>query len=117
MNVLLRYEGAIYVVPPGVRPEIKLDTVTRVETPQGPRLAVTLANSGRSHGIVEAAELSVRGRDAEGRAATVHLAEDALDGMIGANVQASSRRQFLLDWPAGLGTGELSATLKAEVAR
>lgn len=117
VNVLLRYEGAIYVVPPGVRPEIKLDTVARVETAQGPRLAVTLANSGKSHGIVETAELSVRGRDADGRAATVNLTEDALGGLLGANVQANSRRQFLLDWPAALGTGEVSATIKAEVAR
>jgi fimbrial chaperone protein len=117
VNILLRYEGAVYVVPPGVKPDVRLEGVARVETADGPKLAVTLANRGSSHGIVTNPVLSLRGRGTDGRSLSVDLNAEAVDLLTGANVQAGNRRQFLLEWPAGLAAADLTATLKAEYTR
>lgn len=117
INILLRYEGAIYVAPPGVKSDIVLENVGRLETAEGPKLTVTLSNRGTSHGILTDAVLSVRGRGADGRSTSIDLKDEALGNLLGGNVLAGNQRQFLMDWPVALAAGEVTATLKAQYGR
>lgn len=117
VNMLLRYEGALYILPNGAVPDIRLEEVNRVETASGPKLAITLSNKGKAHGIVDEAVLTLRGRSVDGRSASIDLKDEALGELLGANVQAGNRRQFLVDWPAALVADDIAGALRAQYTR
>lgn len=112
IDILVRYEGAVYVTPAGAVPSLAVDEVAREVTDQGVRLAVTIANRGTRHGILNGAVLTV-----QSGAARVDLSGGALAGLEGENVLAGNRRRFLLPWPESLGSQAPSATLRLEGAR
>lgn len=107
ITILMRYEGAIYVTPPAAQPSVSVESVSRVQTAEGPRLSVTVANKGTAHGALDGPVLSVRGAGA-----SVDLRDEALADLGGVNVLAGGRCQFLLPLPTALATGDLTATLK-----
>ena len=107
IDILLRFEGAVYVTPLGAAPSLAVEEAARIETDTGPRLAVTIVNRGSAHGLLEGATLLVR----ESGGDPVELHGEELGKLQGANVLAGNRRRFLLPWPAALGDGDLAATL------
>lgn len=67
LDILMRYEGSVYVVPQGAAPKVVVDAVSRVQTAEGPALAVTVrnaGNAGNAHGVLRDVALkpSVAGR-------------------------------------------------------
>ncbi|MDA1132782.1 MAG: molecular chaperone [Proteobacteria bacterium] len=112
IDILVRYEGAVYVTPAGATSSLAVEEAAREVTDAGVRLAVTIANRGTRHGVLNGAVLSLR-TDAAG----IELKGAELSGLEGENVLAGNRRRFLLPWPESLGEQAPSATLRVESAR
>ena len=117
LEILMRYEGAVYITPPGVAPDVVVDAVASVQTPEGQRLAVTLHNKGTAHGLLDQAVLTVAGRGANGQPASTELRGEALGPMASPNILAGGKRQFLLPWPANLAPEGLTGTLRTSYVR
>jgi len=117
LEILMRYEGALYITPPGSAPNVVVDSVARVQTPEGPRLAVTLHNKGTAHGLLDQVALTVQGRGTNGQAVSMELKGEPLGPMASPNVLAGNKRQFLLDWPETLAADGLTATLRTNYVR
>jgi fimbrial chaperone protein len=105
--VVVRYEGALYVQPPGAKPAI---VVTGAEPAGGGdnrhKLAIDVMNRGTAHAVIYNPTVV-----AEGGGKSLTLKTDQLDGLSGQNVLAGHSRRFLVPWPAGLPVGPLRVTL------
>lgn len=112
IDILLRYEAALYVKPQGAAPDVVVDAVATAQSPDGPRLAVTLRNAGSAHGVLNDPVLTVRGKSADGRAVSLDLQKDALGDMRSVNILAGARREFLLPLPKDLAAPDATATLR-----
>ncbi len=113
----MRYEGAIYITPPNAAPNVAVASVARVDTPDGPRMAVSLRNSGTAHGLLDQAVLTVAGTGTDGRPVTKELRGEALGPMASPNILAGNKRDFLLAWPEGLNPQGGTATLRTSYVR
>ncbi len=108
ISMIVRYEGTIYVAPPGLKPDLVVAGVEPVAA-SGPRkLAVTVENRGGAHALLGDLTLALRAND--GTAVTLN--DPQLKGMAGENILAGHTRRFELPWPAGLSAGTVQATLK-----
>jgi fimbrial chaperone protein len=108
VRIVVRYEGAVYIVPPGAKPDIVVEETAAVPLMGGATgLAVTVRNRGNKHVLLNEPKLSVR---SGGRVMT--LDGDDLQGLAGQNVLAGNSRRFILPWPAGLPVGGVDATLE-----
>ena len=109
INLLLRYEGAVYIVPPGAKGNLVVEAAEAITEEGTQRLAVTVENQGPAHTPLVNVALTLRAR-LDG--ATLTLAGDQqLKGLEGGNLLAGYRRRFILPWPAGLPFGPVDATL------
>jgi fimbrial chaperone protein len=118
LQILVRYETALYVLPPGVHTNPARDLlVQRAESGRNrlgqPTMDVTIVNNGPEHIQLQNAVLSVR--SADGKTAT--LSSQRLTGsVLGENILAGSVRRFRLPWPRELAVGPVSATLEVKGA-
>jgi fimbrial chaperone protein len=107
ISVVVRYEGALYVQSPGVRPAV---AVTGAEPASGAdnqrKLAIDVTNRGTAHAVIYNPTLV-----AESGGKSLTLKTDQLDGLAGQNVLAGHSRRFLVPWPAGLPIGPVRVTL------
>jgi fimbrial chaperone protein len=117
LEILMRYEGSLYITPPGVTPDVVVESVARVQTAEGGKLAVVLHNKGTAHGLLDQTVLTLAGRGTNGQPATVELRAEALAGMASPNILAGNKRQFLLPGPATLAAEGLTGTLRANYVR
>ncbi len=117
LEILMRYEGAIYITPPNAAPNVAVASAARVDTPDGPRMAVSLRNSGTAHGLLDQAVLTVAGTGADGRPVTKELRGEDLGPMASPNILAGNKRDFLLAWPEGLNPQGVTATLRTSYVR
>ncbi len=106
IRLTYRYEGALYVVPPGAAPDLRLDAARVVERDGGRVLVVEVTNVGTRRTLLHEASLTIRAPSGE----TV-LGPQELPGMAGENMLAGSTREFVMPAPAGLPTGALDAEL------
>lgn len=126
IRVLMRYEAALYVVPPGARGRVVTGAVERVVAPadaaQGPpaagggdpgRLRITLENAGTAHVLLHGARLTLTAADGS----VHHLAGAQLGELAGANLLANTRRHFIVTAPAGLPAGPLRAAIEGNWLR
>lgn len=114
INIMVRYEGSIYVVPKNATPDVKLESVAKVKSPDGKEsLEVVLANAGKSHGVVRDATLSLR--DSTGKRIDVPAAE--LAKVNNTNILAGSKRRYLLAMPAGAAEGALEGIFRSATGR
>ena len=109
LRLLVRYEGAIYVVPPDVSPRAVVKSLESVRRPDGsPGLAITVENSGTAHALLSDLRLVVKSADG----ASMQLDQpEQLEGMLGENVLAGVSRRFVIGWPQGLKPSALSASM------
>lgn len=106
INFIIRYLGAIYIVPNGARPDVVIDSVEMNRREEGERqLALTFHNRGSAHTILHDLELTLR---AGGR--TARFGPDDLKGIAGENLLAKTKRRFVIPWPAELPDDAVSAT-------
>jgi len=108
----IRYVGSIYVVPPGARPNVTVASARAVPASQGGmNLEVVLENEGTRHAIIGDPALVVTSG-----AVSMPVDKAALEGAIaGENILAGGQRRVLLPMPAGLPSGELTASFDYSV--
>jgi fimbrial chaperone protein len=104
----VRYVGSLYVVPKGVRANVKVLSAEPIVGADGKtRLQVLVENSGTAHAILDNPTLTVKSG-----AVIKQLAGPALDGnMLEENVLSQHTRKFVVNWPEGIPTGPLEASL------
>lgn len=108
ISMIVRYEGTIYVGPPGLKPDLVLAGVEPVAGSRPRMLAVTVENRGTAHALLGDITLALRSSDGS----TATLKDPQLRGMAGENILAGHTRRFVLPWPEGLSAGSVQATLK-----
>jgi fimbrial chaperone protein len=114
MRLLIKYEGALYVVPAGAKPDVRLLAARQVRANDGKRaLELVFANRGTKHALLQ--EMAIDLADAAGK--RVQLDLDSLEGIAGENLLAGSERRFLVSWPQGLGDGDPKTSVLAKAAR
>ena len=106
IRLTYRYEGALYVVPPGASPDLRLDAARIVERGGERALVVEITNAGTRRTLLHEARLTISTSSGE----TV-LGPQDLPGMAGENMLAGSTREFVVPAPDGLPTGALDAEL------
>jgi fimbrial chaperone protein len=103
INMLMTLVGALYVQPNATRSNVQVKAVQRI----GNKLAVTLANSGTRHQLMNYATLTLR----NGKR-VLNLKGNALKGINGNNVLAGSSKRFFIPLPKGFVNGRWTATIK-----
>ncbi len=106
IRLTYRYEGALYVVPPGAAPDLRLDAARILERDDGRVLVVVVSNVGTRRTLLHEARLTLRTSAGE-----IVLGAEELPGMTGENMLAGSTREFVVPAPAGVATGVLDAEL------
>ena len=113
VNLLVRYLGAVYIVPQDAKPHVVVDEITRTQRDDGTDgMVVTVHNEGNTHAIL--GDLSLRLTCAglsEDSSTTVVLPPEQLVGMNGENVLAGHKRRFVVPWPAVLDSVPMQAEL------
>ena len=113
VNLLVRYLGAIYIVPRDAEPHIVVEEITRTKRNDGTDgMIVTVHNKGNTHAIL--GDLSLRLTCAgysEDSSTTIVLPPEQLVGMNGENILAGHKRRFVLPWPSQLDSMPMQAEL------
>jgi fimbrial chaperone protein len=119
IGILFRYEGSVYVLPKGAKPDIALESIRATKRKDGsPGIEVVVRNRGTSHGFVKKPTLTITAAPAAGGLETqVVLGPKQLGDLLNLNVLAGHRRRVVLPWPEGLGEGALDAHLEAKIVR
>ena len=111
LKLLVRYLASLYVAPTGVAGDGVSESAKRKIAAGGPaRLAVVLRNRGSAHSLLRGLTLTATGQAPGGGEVSVALTVEQLDGMIGQNLLAGHRREFLLPWPAKLAEGPVAVS-------
>ena len=119
LQLLVKYQTALYIVPPGIRSNPARDLVVQRAEPSrdhdsGQTMDVYLVNRGLAHVHLTNAQLTATSL-ADGK--TVTLSSLRLTGsMAGENVLAGSVRRFSIPWPTELAVGPVSVTLELKGA-
>lgn len=103
INMLMTLVGALYVQPNATRSNVQVKAVQR----NGNKLAVTLANGGTRHQLMNYATLTLRNGNR-----VINLKGNALKGINGNNVLAGSSKRFFIPLPKGFVNGRWTATIK-----
>ncbi|MFW5685708.1 MAG: molecular chaperone [Spirochaetota bacterium] len=112
IRLTYRYEGSLYVIPPGAEPDVSVTSVARVERPDGEYLRVTISNAGTRHTLLSNAELTLS-RDPDGEGDIIMRTHE-LQGLAGENMLAGSTRDFLVAMPGELWQGQVYAQIRFE---
>ena len=103
INMLMTLVGALYVQPNGTKSNVTVKAVQQ----QGNRLAVTLANNGTRHQLMNYATMTLRNGNK-----VFTLKGNALKGINGNNVLAGATKRFFVPLPKGFVNGRWQATIK-----
>jgi fimbrial chaperone protein len=119
LRVMVRYLGAIYVVPPGVLSSVAVEKAGHAKGKDGkPQLEILVRNSGNAHTLLKDLVVEVKGPGAGGKGeATVRMEGTKLAKMVGENVLAQTLRRFVLPWPEELAPGPVKVKLEFQQAR
>ncbi len=111
LKLLVRYIASVYVAPKGVAADVVLESAERKTAAGGAALlAVVLRNRGTAHSLLRSLTLTATGQAPGGSEVSVALTAEQLDGMIGQNLLAGHRREFILPWPAKLDEGPVAVS-------
>jgi fimbrial chaperone protein len=112
VNLLVRYMGAVYVVPQGAKPDVVIDSVTEQRGEGGAgKLLITLHNRGTAHAIMGNLKLRLSSSGGVSAArSSVDLGPGELQGMEGENILAGHKRRFVIPRPLGLAEGPVEVT-------
>lgn len=102
INMLMTLVGALYVQPNGTKSNVQVKAVQR----QGNKLAVTLANSGNRHQLMNYATLTLKNGSK-----VLTVKGKGLDGINGNNVLAGATKRFFINLPSGYTDGRWSGTI------
>ncbi len=106
IDFLVRYLGAVYIVPKGAKANVVLESAAPQTDAAGKRqIELIFHNRGTAHSILSDLRLKIQ---AGGK--TVELGPEALKNVAGENILAGQKRRFVLPWPEGLPEGPLQVT-------
>jgi len=99
IKLLMRYEGALYVKPQGLKGgDIKVMEEEIVSDEEGKHIAtITLHNAGDTHQIIKNSELIVTSVDDPTKSVT--LGPKELKGLEGSNILAGKTRKYQVELP------------------
>jgi len=106
VRLLVRYVASLYVIPPGAKAKLSVESAQPAATPDGPRLELIVRNEGTARQVLRDPTLTVT---AGGR--TLTLGAEQLTGLTGENLLSGTTRRFLVPWPNSLPQGPLTASL------
>jgi len=100
VKFLVSYHGALFVTPPGLSQNVRLDFFGVTPEPDQKRmLELVMQNRGTQHALLRDLKLEIK--DDKGKVVTL-TGDKALKGMTGESILAKHRRRFLLPWPGDL---------------
>lgn len=118
INTLLRYLGAIYIVPKSAAPQLVLDSAVHSKGKNGTdELVVTFNNQGSAHRLLKELKLNLTPTSNDGKipiGSAVTLKPEQLKGVTGENILAGNKRQFVIPWPKELPVSPVTATFEIE---
>lgn len=112
IRLTYRYEGSLYVVPPGATADLIVDSVSPERAGGRELLRVRLTNRGTRHTLLSAIRLAIAATP-NGQPAIV-LGPSELPGMAGENMLAATTREFVIPVPEGLPDGPLYARIESD---
>lgn len=108
VRVLLRYLGSVFIHPANSQADVVFAGATPQAGANGEdELAITLLNQGNARATLRDLYLNLTSQGT-----TVSLQPEQLAGMTEQVILAGNRRRFVLPYPAGLPTGEITATFE-----
>ncbi len=109
VNLLIRYEGSVYIAPSGIASEVVVDTAAaHLDANGDKKLLLTLHNRGTAHALLRDLRLKFTSkRDST----STTLPPERLDGIRGENMLAGNRRRFTLAWPQGVTFGAVAVEM------
>lgn len=100
IRIMFRYRASLYVVPPGAQGRLGLEGLKPSMQDGQAGFIATIRNNGNKHAVIKIATLMVRTSEQE-----YGLPDEALSGLIGLNMLASSSRAVFIPWAAAsMGT-------------
>jgi fimbrial chaperone protein len=118
INVLVRYEGAIIVIPPGVQSRVVVDSAVAGKNKEGKnRLLLTIHNAGTGRQTMIGMKLRVSQLDKSGK--IVPKADFTFKPVLTSQQTKQSlfpgyTRKLDLAWPSGVRVGPVKATIEFE---
>lgn len=114
VSMKYRYEAALYVMPKGATPAIRVVSAVPAADAEGkPVLKLKLASEGTRRAILDQPVLTL---SPEGGGAAVKLEGDAIKPLINLNVLPGVQRTVDIPWPAALPPGPVLAALQTQFA-
>ena len=108
INVLFRYEGSVYVAPPGARPELVLTTAETQRDNETGQVLVRFENRGTAHGILNDLSLELELRNTDGEVLDeLTVSEEELPVLGGANLLAGRSLEERVDLPPSWSAGTI----------
>ena len=117
INIMFKYIGSIYIVPEGVKPDIRVKSVAVVGNGEDRRLETVLENGGNAHVIIGDPVMEIFPLSDDSAKAHVTLSGDLLNEIAGKNVLAGHRRRFSFTCPPDIPDGPLGATIRYDPIR
>ncbi len=107
LQLLVRYEGSIYISPAGAKSRLAVTGVPRTSPEGEPLLFLVFANTGTAYQVMSGLQLTLRSKVDD---SSIALTSDRLKGISGENVLAGRERHFTIPWPSGLTMGPLEVS-------
>lgn len=109
IKVLTVYSIPIYITPDGASPKVVISSANHQKSKDGQdQLVVDMENQGTAH-LKFFSNLKLSLKSAQGQT-VILTGEQQLQGVVGENVLAGNKRQFILPWPKELPVGPVTAT-------
>jgi fimbrial chaperone protein len=114
VSMKYRYEAALYVMPKGATPAIRVVSAMPGADAEGkPVLKLKLASEGTRRAILDQPVLTL---SPAGGGAPVRLEGDAVKPLVNLNVLPGTQRMVDIPWPAALPPGPVQADLQTQFA-
>lgn len=108
INLLVRYLGAVYIVPKGAKADVGLASAVPKTDAAGKRqIELIFENRGAAHAILSDLRLRIQAGEK-----IIELAAEALPKVAGENMLAGQKRRFSVPCPEGLPDGPLQVTFE-----
>jgi fimbrial chaperone protein len=107
INLLMRYEGMLYIQPPRSQAHVEVAS-SRIVNHEGERhLELVLVNSGNMHVVINEPRVSIGQKDGP-----IDLPEAEVRLKLNVNMLASEKRRFFLLWPNGIDPNTLDVQFR-----
>lgn len=119
LKLLIKYQTAVYILPPGIRSDPAHDLVVQGAEPgrdaRGrPTLDLAIANRGLAH--INLRGVHVTAKSASDGKSVILSSPQQVGAMVGENILPGSTRRFAVAWPPELAVGPVSATIEVQGA-